>query len=232
MPPDRSSSRYAFDLTMIDPGVLDTPAGFHTALCAIETVFHRGDSEIAGMVSLLMSRSHILEYIISGMFYKLARSAHRPFRFPVMDQNAFEKLTKCVISGFPTSMVPKMVDTTSMKLLQRLSYSLLFAEYPSAADAPPDLRVFWKKVESSLGVLKELEDYANGATTGPKMSSTSYNRGKRAVKSRHINPLPFDSMGMAVPTTDTEVRDACIEVLAQLHKILEVRGHDRWPTWN
>ena len=51
---------------MIDPQVLDTPDGFYNALCAIEGVCYRGDSEIAGMVSTLMSRSHILEYIISG----------------------------------------------------------------------------------------------------------------------------------------------------------------------
>lgn len=53
---------------MIDPQVLDTSEGFHTALSAIERVCHRGDTEIAEMISTLMSRSHILEYLISGAF--------------------------------------------------------------------------------------------------------------------------------------------------------------------
>lgn len=142
----------------------------------------------------------------------------------MVDENAYEKLTKWVISGFPIPTTPKMLDTMSMRLLQRLSSSLLFAEYPSAADAPPDLRVFWKKVESSFNVLKELEEHVNGAFASGNISPTSYKRGKRSVKNRRIDPLPFDSLGISVPTTDAGVRDACIGVLAQLQKILEVRG--------
>lgn len=80
-PPDRPSSRKIFDLNVIDPEVLDTSDGFHTALCAIEGVCYRGDSEIAGMVSALMSRSHILEYIISGMLHPFVRYRHGADRF-------------------------------------------------------------------------------------------------------------------------------------------------------
>lgn len=155
------------------------------------------------------------------LHYSLANH-HQSFRFPVVDENAYEKLTKWVISGFPTPTTPKIVDTTSMRLLQRLSSSLLFAEYPSAADAPPDLRVFWKKVELSVNVLKELEEHVNAALTYGNVSPTSYKRGKQTTKNRRIDPLPFDSMGIAVPTTDVEARDVCVEVLAQLQKILEV----------
>ena len=77
MLPDRSSSRNAFDLNLIDPQVFDTSDGFHTALRAIEAVCYRVDSELAEMVSTLMSRSHILEYIISGML-------HSPIRLCVL----------------------------------------------------------------------------------------------------------------------------------------------------
>lgn len=111
----------------------------------------------------------------------------------------------------------------SMRLLQRLSSSLLFAEYPSAADAPPDLRVFWKKVELSFDALKVLEEHVNGAFASGNMSPTSPKRSKHA-KNHRIDPLPFDSMGIAVPTTDTEARDARIGILTQLQKILEVHG--------
>jgi hypothetical protein len=214
---------------MVDPQVLDTSDGFHTALHAIEDICHRGDSEIAGMVSALMNRSHILEYIFSGMLHPPVRphvlsAQHQPFRFPVVDENSYEKLTEWVISGFPTPTTSKIVDTTSMKLLQRLSSSLLFAEYPSAADAPPDLRVFWKKVELSFNVLKELEEHVNASFKSGNISPTSYKRGKQTVKNCRVDPLPFDSMGITVPTTDAEVRDACVGILAQLQGILEVRA--------
>ena len=142
----------------------------------------------------------------------------------MLDEKAYDKLSSWVISGFPTSTTPNMTDTLSMKLLQRLSSSLLFAEYPSAADAPPDLRVFWRKVELSFGVLKELEENANSTYTGGKISPVSRKRGKQATKNRRIDPLPFDSMGIAMPSTDVEVRDVYAGLLPQLQSILEVCG--------
>jgi len=109
-----------------------------------------------------------------------------------------------------------------MKLLRRLSSSLLFAEYPSAADAPPDLRVFWRKVELSFNVIKELEENANSTLTNGNMSPVSRKRSKQTSRNRRIDPIPFDSMGITVPTTDVEVRDAYAGVLSQLQSILEV----------
>ena len=117
-----------------------------------------------------------------------------------------------------------MTDTLTMKLLQRLSSSLLFAEYPSAADAPPDLRVFWRKVELSFNILKELGENANNSYTNGNISPVSRKKGKQASKNRRLDPLPFDSMGISMPTTDVEVRDVYARILPQLQSILEVCG--------
>lgn len=110
-----------------------------------------------------------------------------------------------------------------MKLLQRLSSSLLFAEYPSAADAPPDLRVFWRKVELTFNVLKGLEGNFSNTCASGGISPISRKRGKQATRNRRIDPLPFDSMGIAVPSTDVELRDVCAGLLPQLQSMLEVR---------
>jgi hypothetical protein len=214
---------------MLDPRVLDASDGFRPALRAIERICHRGDSEIEGTVSALMSRSHVLEYIMSGMLRapmcpRPLSAQHQPFRFPALDENAYEKFSKWVTSGFPTPTTSNMVDTMSMRLLRRLSSSLLFVEYPSTADAPPDLRVFWKRVGLSFDVLKELEENASGAFTSGNVSPTSRKKGKQTFKNRRIDPLPFDSMGITVPTTGVEVHEAYVGVLAQLQNILEVRG--------
>ena len=66
MPPDRYSFQDAFDISILDPRVLDTSDGLATALHAIETVCHRGDPEIAEMIAAFNSRPYVLEYIISG----------------------------------------------------------------------------------------------------------------------------------------------------------------------
>ena len=109
----------------------------------------------------------------------------------------------------------------SMRLLQRFASSLLFAEYPSAADAPPDLRVFWRRVELSFDVLRNLGESTSDSTRG-NVLPVSRRKGKAVTKSRRIDPLPFDSMGITVPSTDAEVRGVYVSVLSQLRSILEV----------
>jgi len=111
----------------------------------------------------------------------------------------------------------------SMQLIRRFSSSLLSAKYPSTADTPPNLRAFRRKVELSFDVLKNIEENANSALTGGDTSPVSRKKGKAVTKNRQIDPLPFDSMGITVPTTDAEVRDVYVRVLSQLQSILEVR---------
>ena len=111
-----------------------------------------------------------------------------------------------------------------MKLLQRLSASLLFAEYPSAADAPSDLDVFWRKVELSLKVLRDLEANEKGSLTGNTAPPTSRRRRATVTRGNRVDPCHFDAMGISPPTTGAEVREVCAGVLSELQGILEVRG--------
>ena len=142
----------------------------------------------------------------------------------MLEEGAYDKLSKWIVTGFPTSATPNMMDTVNMQLLRRLSSSLLFAEYPSAADVPPDLRVFWRKVELSFDVLKNLEENVTSTLTGGNVSPVNRRKGKAVTNNRRIDPLPFDSMGITIPTTDAEVRDVYVTVLSQLRSILEVCG--------
>jgi len=114
------------------------------------------------------------------------------------------------------------MDTMSMRLLGRFSSSLLSAKYPSAAGASPNLRVFCKKVELSFDVLKALEENADSALTGGNVSPVRRKKGRAVTNNRRIDPHPFDSMRIAVPTTDAEVRNVHVRVLSQLQNILEV----------
>ena len=111
-----------------------------------------------------------------------------------------------------------------MRLLHRFSSSLLSAEYSSAADVPPNLRVFSRKVELSFDILKQLQEGANYALTGRNTPLVCRKRGKSATSNRRIDPLPFNSMGITVPSTDAEVHGVYVQVLSQLRSILEVCG--------
>ena len=79
-------------------------------------------------------------------------------------------------------------------------------------------------MELSFNVLKNLEENAAGALTGGSIPPVSRKKGKAATNNRRIDPLPFDSMGISVPTTDAEVREVYVGVLSQLQSILEVCG--------
>ena len=146
----------------------------------------------------------------------------------MLDEKAYEKLSGWIVSGFPTPTTPNATDTFSMKLLQRLSSSLLFAEYPSAADAPPDLDVFWRKVEPSFKVLQDLEANTKGSWTRKTAPSTNRRRGETVTRGGRIDPRNFDSIGIDVPVTDTEVREVRARVLSELQSILEVCGLMRY----
>lgn len=175
----------------------------------------------------LSSRSHVLEYLFSGTSRVPAPAYECPgpiFSLPVLDENAYEKLCRWIISGFPTSTTPNLTDALSMKLLQRLSSSLLFAEYPSAADAPPDLLVFWRKVGLSFKVLQDLEVNTGTSRTSKVASPTSRKKRGRMVRGGRADPRESDSTGISVPITDAEAGEVHDGLLPELQRILEVCG--------
>lgn len=137
-----------------------------------------------------------------------------------MDEKAHEKLVKWIVAGFPTSITPNVMDATSVHILRRLSCSLLSVEYPSAADVPPGLRAFRKKVDLSFDVLRTLEENVDSLPTQEDILPVS---GKVFTNNPNIDLLPFRSMGIAEPTSAAEVRDVHAQVLSHLKNALEVR---------
>jgi len=229
MPQNRYSYQDAPDTNVLNPQVLDAPDGLATALRAIEAACHRGDSEIAGTVEVLNSRSYLLEYLISGTLRVLnIGSSTLPGliieRFlVVLEEGAYARLSKWIVTGFPTSTRPSM-NAISMRLLERFSSSLPSVEYPPAANVTHNLRASQKTVKLSLDVLKNLEENASSALIGGNVSHVSRKKGKAATHNHRVDPLPFDSMGIAIPTTDAEVCDVYVRILLQLRSTLEVCG--------
>lgn len=223
MPRDRHSSQSTFDISLLDSQALDTPEGLAIALRAIETICYRGDPGIAGMVTILNNRSYLLEYIISGTLHVTAGRCMLPalmLLHLVLEEGAYKKLSKWIITGFPTSAAQNMMDTMSMELLQRFSSSLLSVEDLSTTEAPHDLHGLRRKVELLFNVLKHLRENFSNASTSRETSNRK--KGKAVIKNRRVDRLPFDSVGMTMPTTDAGVRDVYSVVLSQLRGILEV----------
>ena len=104
-----------------------------------------------------------------------------------------------------------MIDAISVRILQRLSQSLLSVEYPSDSDVPPDLRTFRRRVDLSFSVLRTLGETVDHL---PESSPLVYNH--------HIHQLPFRSVGVVAPTSVAEAYDVYGQVLSHLKTILEV----------
>ena len=95
-------------------------------------------------------------------------------------------------------------------------------EYPSTANELPNLRESRRTVELSFDVLRILEENADRIQTRGNIFPVNRKRGKSVTKNRFFDPLPFDSMGIIVPTTTAEVNAVYAQVLSQLQGTLEV----------
>jgi len=173
----------------------------------------------------LISRPHILEYILSstlcisvipmGLIKKTAPA--------VLDDKAYERLSKWMIARFPTPATPNVMEALGVQLLQRLSSSLTSAEGVSTTEHRQELRESRRKVGLYLDVLKELGGYVDRTSVGENVSPISRKRPKAPARRTQLDPHPFDCMGIAVPVTEGEVRAACGDILPQLQSMLGVR---------
>jgi len=173
----------------------------------------------------LDSRPHILEYILSGMLCipVVPMRLIKQTAPAVLDDKAYERLSKWMIARFPTPATPNVMEALGVKLLQRLSSSLMSVEGVTTTEYRQELRELRRKVGLYLDVLKELGGYVDRASDSPNVSPISRKRPKALARRAQLDPHPFDCMGIAVPVTEGEVRAVCGDILPQLQSILGVR---------
>lgn len=220
MPPNRHSPQDTFDINMFDSRILYTSDGLDSALRSIEEACHQGEPLIGGTVAALDSRPHLLEYMISGT----SRTPISPRALPVLiiyllvlGKGAYKKLSRWILTGFPTSRTPTVMENMSLRLVQKFSNSLLSAEHSLTAGSSHNLRELHNYVELRFKVLKVLGDNTSPTPVGR-------NKGKAIPVIRRIDPLPLMALKIKVPTTDAEVRRVYGVILPQLRNILEVCG--------
>ena len=140
-----------------------------------------------------------------------------------LDDQAYERLSKWTISRFPTPATPNVMEALGIKLLQRLSCSLISVEGVSTTEHRNELRELRRKLGLSLNVLKELGGCADQVSAGANVPQIGRKRPKALVRHTQLDPHPFDCMGIAVPMTEDEVRAVRGDILPQLQSILGVR---------
>ena len=144
-------------------------------------------------------------------------------RSPALHNQPFETLSKCTIVRFPAPDAPNVMEAFGVKLLQRLSSSLLPAERVVTTEQRNELRELRRKTDLFLDALKELDGCADRTSVDVNMSPTNRKRPKVQARNLQLDPYPFDCVGIPVPTTEHEVRTACGDILLQLKGILGVR---------
>ena len=140
-----------------------------------------------------------------------------------LDNQAYERLSEWAIARFPTLATLNVMEAFGIKLLQRLSSSLMSVEGVSTTERRNELREFRRQADLSLNVLEELSGWADRLKIGPSASPTSRKRPKALARRVQLNPHPFDCLGIAVPMTEDEVRIVRGDILPRLQRILGVR---------
>ena len=110
-------------------------------------------------------------------------------------------------------------DTMNVKILEKLSSSLVAVNYPPTVNVYPSLCESRRKVQLSFRILEALGGAGNLL---PKGSRVDRKKGKVITKNHNIDPVLFDSMGITVPTTTMELRGVYTKILSQLRGTLEV----------
>jgi len=232
MPPDRTSSEQSFNIDLLEPEALAAPGGLQTALGSIQKVCYRDDVSIAEMIMGLSRHPHVLEYVFSGTSYipVITMGLMKQTAPVVLDNQAYERLSKWIISQFPISAVPNVMEALGIKLLRRLSSSLLPIEAVSTAEHRNELREFRRRVGLSLSVLKELVRCTGRASVNASAPSTSRKKSKAPARHIQVDPNPFDSMKIAVPVTEDEAHAVLVDILPKLQNILRVSAFlSIWP---
>jgi hypothetical protein len=224
MPPNRTSSEQRFNIDLLEPETLAAPGGLQTALDSIQKFCYRDDPSITEVVPGLARSPHILEYVFSGTscIFPITMGFMKQTAPVVLDDQAYEKLSKWIVSQFPTPATLNVMEASGIKLLQRLSSSLLSVEVVSTAEHRNELREFRRTAGLSLSVLKELAGCAGRASVDVSAPSVSRKKSKAPTRHIRLDPHPFDCMRIAVPVTEVEVRAVCVDILPQLQNILRV----------
>ena len=115
------------------------------------------------------------------------------------------------------------MEALCIKLLQRLSSSLMPAEGVVTVEQRKDLRELRSRTGLSLNVLKELDGCAGRASAGVNVSQSSRKKPKGSARNLQLDAYPFDCMGIPVPATEHEVHTVRGDILLQLKGILGVR---------
>lgn len=224
MPRNRSSSQQAFNASLFEPEALAVPGGLQTALGFVKKICNDDDSLIMEMVAELNRYPHVLEYILSGTSRTLVEGPIKLIVLVASDDSTCERLSKSIVSQFPTASTPDVSEALGIKLLQRLSSSLTSVEAVSNTQHRRELRDFRKKIALSLNALTELSGCAGKALAGADRSPVSPKRLKGRARRMSFNPAPFDCMQVATPGTEDQARAVCGDILFQLQDILEVRS--------
>lgn len=115
--------------------------------------------------------------------------------------------------------MPNVNEALGIRLLERLSSSLMPAERVLPAEQSNELREYGRKMGLSLDALKELDGYVDGVNVFP----TSRKRLKASARKSRPNTDAFHRAKIPVPTTVHEAHTARGDILLLLKGVLGVR---------
>ncbi|KAI0735956.1 P-loop containing nucleoside triphosphate hydrolase protein [Earliella scabrosa] len=204
-------------VTLLDKGNMGDDVAIETAICVLESHIVDPGVDIEDLIAEIESVPHLLEFVLSAT-----------------NEYPYKVLHDAILQSFPN--LPATYESSlASRLLDRFSVSLLFLP-PGAAsdrDAFALLSAHRRAVELAGPLLKvlsnlhfadeALKEEVSVSPTSPTKRRSQQKRKQsfRASRAPVVDQRPFDTYGVAVPTTQAEVIALTSNVLEEQLNILK-----------
>ncbi|KAJ3777202.1 hypothetical protein FB446DRAFT_718464 [Lentinula raphanica] len=201
------------------------------------------DAAVAELEALVNANRHRLDILIADLLQNHQHAI--PLVFSCVQDNAFNLIQTHIIGLFEAES-DLVADSLVLELLTNLSQFMYFHDLPpSVAQHQELLRNYYPTIQNAVIVLKLLnkanfgevvpethdedkeDEFLDGIRIRRKKKATRHTR----AKSKVLDPKPFKSLGLQIPSNQVEARTIAIQLLHSLKFILDehlnlLRTHD------
>ncbi|KAJ3758111.1 hypothetical protein EV360DRAFT_83381 [Lentinula raphanica] len=191
------------------------------------------DAAVAELEALVNANRHRLDILIADLLQNHQHAI--PLVFSCVQDNAFNLIQTHIIGLFEAES-DLVADSLVLELLTNLSQFMYFHDLPpSVAQHQELLRNYYPTIQNALIVLKLLnkanfgevvpethdedkeDEFLDGIRIRRKKKATRHTR----AKSKVLDPKPFKSLGLQIPSNQVEARTIAIQLLQSLKFILD-----------
>jgi hypothetical protein len=209
------------DLYLFSPECIKHDAALADALAEVEAALN--DTDVETVIIDLMSKTGLLEFILSGKHHYTAHNIS--FSRRAVSPMVADRVSSYVLEHFPTT-ADAFASSLANKLLQRFWSYLFFIRRSFPTDTSNDLENCRISVEWAPFVLQAISAMLCSNTNthlDTLVQNVARHRGARRRRATvTVNAEPFQKLGIDTPNTTEAAEHSAVSILQDQKRILEV----------